>query len=124
MGRSRKNIEYKAVDIIDIADKGKSLAKVDGRVIFVQDTVPGDKADIRVIRKRKSYYEAIPEEILEYSEHRTDPFCSHFGICGGCKWQHMSYDAQLMFKSKHVKDCLIRIGKINQFSVKNAHSQK
>ena len=102
MGRSRKNIEYKSVDIIDIADKGKSIARVEGRVIIVQDTVPGDKADIRVIRKRKRFYEAIPEKILHYSSHRADPFCSHFGICGGCKWQHMNYDAQLIFKTKNV----------------------
>jgi len=112
MGRSRKNIEYKSVDIIDIADKGKSIARVEGRVIIVQDTVPGDKADIRVIRKRKRFYEAIPEKILHYSSHRADPFCSHFGTCGGCKWQHMNYDAQLIFKTKNVRDCLERIGKI------------
>ena len=119
MGRSRrKNIEYKSVEIIDIADKGKSLAKIDGRVIFVQDTVPGDKVDLKVIRKRKNFYEAIPQEYLEYSSHREDPFCSHFGTCGGCKWQHMSYEAQLMFKAKHVKDCLERIGKLDLPEIK------
>jgi 23S rRNA (uracil1939-C5)-methyltransferase len=88
------------------------MARVDGRVVFVQDTVPGDLVDLKVVRKRKNYYEAIPQEFLEYSSYREAPFCSHFGTCGGCKWQHMSYEAQKMFKAKHVRDCLERIGKI------------
>ena len=92
--------------------EGKCLARHDNMVIFVGGVAPGDVVDLRVTRKKKSFMEAVPVAFREYSELRVEPFCEHFGICGGCKWQHISYDTQLHFKQKQVKDNLERIGKV------------
>lgn len=75
--------------------------------------VPGDVVDVRVVKKKKNFAEAVIESLHEKSELRTDPFCQHFGTCGGCKWQHMSYDAQLTFKHKNVEAALQRLAKID-----------
>jgi 23S rRNA (uracil1939-C5)-methyltransferase len=74
--------------------------------------VPGDVVDVQVVRKRKRYMEGYPVKYHAYSEHRAKPFCSHFGICGGCKWQHLPYPSQLKYKQKQVTDDLTRIGKV------------
>ena len=114
MGRQnrRKSIFFKNIEIIDTANKGKSIAKHDGRVIFVQGGVPGDICDITVFKRKKKFWEARIEKIHTYSKNRTEPKCEHFGTCGGCKWQNMRYQSQLYFKQNEVLNNLQRIGGI------------
>ncbi|MCC9167841.1 23S rRNA (uracil(1939)-C(5))-methyltransferase RlmD [Pontibacter sp. XAAS-A31] len=92
--------------------EGKCLARHNNMVIFVGGVAPGDVVDLRIIRKKKSFLEAEAVNFHAYSELRVQPFCEHFGVCGGCKWQHIGYDTQLYYKQKQVKDNLERIGKI------------
>jgi 23S rRNA (uracil1939-C5)-methyltransferase len=100
--------------VVDIADKGMAVAKsTEGKVFMVEGLVPGDVADLRVIKKRKGVFLAAVDKIVEYSEDRVEPRCIHFGVCGGCKWQHMSYEAQLRFKQATVENAIRRIGKID-----------
>jgi 23S rRNA (uracil1939-C5)-methyltransferase len=114
MGRQnrREPILIENIEIIDTASKGKSVAKHEGRAIFVQGGVPGDICDIVVFKRRKKFWEARIEKIHTYSERRTDPKCEHFGTCGGCKWQNMKYESQLNFKQNEVLNNLKRIGGI------------
>ncbi len=114
MGRQnrRKPIFLENIEIIDTANKGKSVAKHDGIAIFVQGGVPGDICDIKVFKRRKKFWEANIEKIHTYSERRTEPKCEHFGTCGGCKWQNMKYESQLDFKQNEVLNNLKRIGGI------------
>lgn len=110
----RKKITLHNVNIIGIADKGKSIGKTaEGHIVFVDNLVPGDVADILVLRKKKSYYEGIPLQIHSLSKDRIEPTCQHFGVCGGCKWQHLSYEKQLEHKFVVVRDVMQRIGKLN-----------
>ncbi|MDR0545184.1 MAG: 23S rRNA (uracil(1939)-C(5))-methyltransferase RlmD [Odoribacteraceae bacterium] len=99
------------IEILKIAAGGKSLALVDGKVLFVPDVVPGDVADVQVTRKRASFMEGFAVRLRSYSPLRVPPFCAHFGACGGCKWQHLPYDAQTRFKQQEVEEALRRIGK-------------
>ncbi|MBB6612459.1 23S rRNA (uracil(1939)-C(5))-methyltransferase RlmD [Pontibacter sp. Tf4] len=92
--------------------EGKCLARHNNMVVFVGGVAPGDVVDLRVTKKKKSFMEAVPVQFREYSELRVQPFCEHFGICGGCKWQHIGYDTQLYYKEKQVRDNLERIGKV------------
>lgn len=92
--------------------EGKCLARHNNMVVFVAGVAPGDVVDLRIIRKKKSFLEAEAVHFHELSELRVQPFCEHFGTCGGCKWQHIGYDTQLYFKQKQVKDNLERIGKV------------
>lgn len=108
----RKLTFLENIEIIDIAHKGKSVAKHDGRAIFIQGGVPGDICDITVFKRRKKYWEAKIKKIHAYSEKRTEPKCEHFGTCGGCKWQNMKYESQLSFKQNEVLNNLKRIGGI------------
>ncbi len=101
------------VTVTDIAEEGKGVGKFDDLVIFIEKAIPGDVVDIELLRKKKSFAEAKVSRLVQPSEYRTEPFCPHFGICGGCKWQHMTYDAQLQFKQKSVTDALTRIAKID-----------
>ena len=119
MGRNKRNRnkEFEAVTIIDIADKGKGVAKVDDVVIFVTGGVPGDIVDVLTTKKKKSFYEARILRFIKKSDARTEAFCEHFGTCGGCKWQNLDYDSQLAFKQKQVADTLIRIGKVEPDAV-------
>lgn len=116
MGRNRKSREVTIlsdITIIDIAEEGKGVGKSDELVVFVDKAVPGDIADVRLVKKKKNFAEAVIEKLTKASDLRTDPFCQHFGVCGGCKWQHMEYSAQLKFKSKNVEAALQRLGKID-----------
>ena len=101
------------VRITDIGAEGNAIARVDNLVVFVPMLIPGDLVDIRVIKKRKKYLEGRVVKFHEYSPDRIEPRCIHFGVCGGCKWQHLPYDLQLKFKEKQVRDNLIRIGKVD-----------
>lgn len=111
MGKRKDLSLLERVRITDIGAEGNAIARVDNMVVFVPMLIPGDVADIRIIKKRKKYLEGIPVKFHEYSKDRIKPVCLHFGICGGCKWQHLPYILQLQFKEKQVKDSLIRIGK-------------
>ncbi|MDK2841526.1 MAG: rRNA (uracil1939-C5)-methyltransferase [Anaerophaga sp.] len=113
MGRSRRNKPLlERVVISDIAAEGKALGKVNDTVVFVPLAAPGDVVDVQVTKKRKRYYEGRPVRFHHLSDIRTEPFCRHFGICGGCKWQHIPYDEQLKFKQREVWNNLKRIGKV------------
>lgn len=101
------------VQIIDIAEEGKGVAKHDELVLFIEQAVPGDVADVELFRKKKSFMEGRVVTLKESSKYRVDPFCPHFGVCGGCKWQHMEYDAQLLFKQQYVENALKRLGKVD-----------
>ncbi len=109
MGR-RKNLPlFEEVTIENIGAEGKSIARVDSMVVFVKDAVPGDVVDLQVFRKKGRYMEARVVKYHSYSEQRTDPFCEHFGVCGGCKWQHLPYDRQLHYKEQQVVDAFRHI---------------
>ena len=101
------------VPIVDIGAKGKSVARHDQFVIFTEDAVPGDVADIKLLRKKKGFGEGIVTEIKKFSPDRVQPLCSHFSYCGGCSWQNINYQTQLKFKEKSVVDAMQRIGKID-----------
>ena len=100
------------ITITDVAAEGKALARVNDMVVFVPYVVPGDVVDLQVKRKKHSYAEAVAVKFHEYSPLRSEPFCKHFGVCGGCKWQCLKYEEQLRYKQKQVTDNLVRIGKI------------
>lgn len=113
MARKKKELPLlEKVTITDIAAEGKAVAKVNELVIFVPYVVPGDVVDLQVKRKKNHYAEAVAVKFHEKSPLRTEPFCSHFGVCGGCKWQCLSYEEQLKYKQKQVFDNLTRIGKV------------
>ena len=99
------------------AFEGHSVARSDGFVVFVRNAVPGDRVRARIVKSRKRYAEAVVEELLESSPYRVDPRCKHFGVCGGCKWQHMEYEQQLHFKQRQVTEVLERIGGFGSVSV-------
>lgn len=101
------------IQVIDIAEEGKGVGKSDDLVIFIDKAVPGDIVDVELLRRKKKFYEGKIQNLVKPSEHRTEPFCEHFGVCGGCKWQHLTYDAQLQFKQKSVSDALQRLGKVD-----------
>lgn len=116
MSRNRRNAEpirISGLSIIDIAEEGKGVGKADDLVIFVDKAVPGDTVDVRLVKKKKNFAEAIIENVQTPSTLRQQAFCSHFGTCGGCKWQHMEYDSQLKFKQKNVESALQRLAKID-----------
>ncbi len=111
MGRGKKTL-LENVEIKKIAAEGKSIAYIDEKILFVPNTVPGDIVDVQVTRKRKSFLEGFVVKTHKLSELRVEPFCPHFGICGGCKWQNLPYEMQLKFKQQEVIDNLERIGKV------------
>ena len=100
------------ITITDVAAEGKALAKVNDLVVFVPYVVPGDVVDLQVKRKKNKYAEAVAVNFHEYSPKRAVPFCQHYGVCGGCKWQCLSYEDQIKYKQKQVTDNLTRIGKV------------
>ncbi|MBE9485404.1 MAG: 23S rRNA (uracil(1939)-C(5))-methyltransferase RlmD, partial [Bacteroidetes bacterium] len=113
MARKKPFPKYEKVEIIDAGSEGKAVARVDNMVIFVPFVVPGDVVDIQVVRKKKSFFEGRAEKFYTYSDKRVKPECSHFGLCGGCRWQNMDYKEQLHYKQKQVSDNLERIGGLN-----------
>ena len=113
MSRKRKELPIlEQIEITDVAAEGKALARVDDMVVFVPFVVPGDIVDLKIVKKKHHYAEAVAIKFHKQSERRTEPFCPHFGVCGGCKWQCLPYDEQLRWKQKQVMDALIHIGKI------------
>ncbi len=98
--------------VLDYAAEGKSLAKLDGKVIFIEGAVPGDLVDVQLSKNKADWAEGHTVHIHSYSSDRVTPFCSHFGVCGGCQWQMLPYEKQLFYKQKQVQDNLSRIGRI------------
>jgi len=111
IAEEKRQIEQ--VQVFDIAEDGKGVGRSEDLVIFIEKAVPGDLMDVTLYKKKKNFAEARIHRLIDPSPHRTEPFCPHFGVCGGCKWQHMSYDAQLEYKQKSVYNALTRIGKID-----------
>ena len=110
--KKNKKIILQNVLIEDYAAEGKSLAHVEGKVIFIDKAVPGDVVDIRLLKNKKDWAEGHPVFFHSYAPDRVEPFCSHFGVCGGCKWQMLPYQKQLQYKQQQVADQLKRIGHI------------
>ena len=113
MARKKQDLILENVVIESVAAEGKALARVDGTVLFVQFAVPGDVVDLKVTKKKKNYMEGFILRMVKPSEHRLEPFCSHFGVCGGCKWQPLPYEMQLQAKQQQVYDQLVRIGHLD-----------
>ena len=113
MSRRRIDLLLENVSIEAVAAEGKALAHVDGMVVFVDFAVPGDVVDIRVLKKKKNYMEGRIERLVSPSPDRLEPFCAHFGVCGGCRWQPLPYPMQLEAKRQQVEDQLVRIGHLN-----------
>lgn len=110
---ARKHIVLPAVPIHGIADRGKGVGRTaEGMTVFVEGAVPGDVVDVFVQKKKSGFAEGVVEKLITPSPDRVEAFCQHFDICGGCKWQNLSYEAQLRHKQQVVEDALIRIGKI------------
>lgn len=112
MRKKDKRIILENLLITDYAAEGKALAKLDGKVIFISGAVPGDIADVLLTKNKKDWAEGRVLKIKAFSKERVTPFCSHFGICGGCKWQMLPYPKQLQYKQQEVEQNLRRIGKV------------
>lgn len=108
----RKKVVLHHVTMENYAAEGKSLARVDGKVIFVENTIPGDEVDVLLQKNKKDWAQGIALHFHAYSNLRVDPFCQHFGVCGGCQWQMLPYEQQLQYKQQQVTDNLQRIGKV------------
>lgn len=100
------------LEILDAGAEGMAVGKVDDKVIFVPFVVPGDIVDVQIVKKHRRYLEGKAVRLIKPSPKRTEPQCSHFGLCGGCRWQGMRYEDQLYYKQKQVFDSLTRIGKL------------
>ncbi len=107
------------VTILDAGSEGKAVARVNEMVVFVPYAVPGDIVDIQVVAKKKKFFEGKITRFEKYSDRRIEAFCSHFGTCGGCKWQIMPYEDQLKFKQKQVEDAFSRIGRFEFPAIRN-----
>lgn len=113
MARKNKRVILENLEVIDAGAKGKAVAKAeDGRIVFINNAVPGDIVNVQTTKKRKGFFEGSAISFSKYSEKRVEPICPHFGTCGGCKWQNMGYEHQLFYKHKEVEQNLKRIGKI------------
>jgi len=111
MRKNRTQLVFNNVLVTDTAAKGKTIGKApDGRVIFINNSVPGDVIDVMITKKRKAYFEGTAVLFHKHSDKRVTPVCEHFGVCGGCKWQHMGYQYQLQYKENEVVNNLLRIG--------------
>lgn len=114
MARKKLDLVLENVVIENVAAEGKAIAHIeDGTVLFVEFAVPGDVVNVRVTKKKKNYMEGFITEMVKPSEHRLEPFCGHFGVCGGCKWQPLPYEMQLKAKTQQVYDQLVRIGHLD-----------
>ncbi|WP_373497257.1 23S rRNA (uracil(1939)-C(5))-methyltransferase RlmD [Aquiflexum sp.] len=112
MSRKMKNKVVTDLRIERIATEGKSIGHHEGKVVFVQGVAPGDVVDVRITKGKSSFMEGEAVHFHEYSKDRIEPFCPHFGTCGGCKWQHINYDLQKKYKRQQVVDQFERIGKV------------
>ena len=125
MKKKKPAVVLHNVLIEDYAAEGKSIARLDGKVIFVEKTVPGDVVDVKLAKNKKDWAEGFPIAFKSYSKDRVEPFCKHFGVCGGCIWQMLPYEKQLIYKQQQVTDNLQRIAKVKLpeiFPIKGADS--
>jgi len=113
----RKKLVLENVPVTGYAAEGKALARIEGKVIFIEGAVPGDVADVSITKNKKDWAEGKVVKIKEFSKDRVTPFCIHFGICGGCKWQMLPYEKQLEYKEQEVKDVFQRIGRLKNITV-------
>lgn len=113
MRKQRKTVVLEKILVQDYAAEGKSLARVDGKVVFIEGAVPGDVVDVQLSKNKADWAEGHTVHIHSLSADRVTPFCEHFGVCGGCQWQMLPYEKQLFYKQKQVTDNLTRIAKIN-----------
>ena len=113
MKKDKKKIILESVLVTDYAAEGKALAKLDGKVIFISGAVPGDVADVFITKNKKDWAEGRVQKIVSYSKERVEPFCKHFSVCGGCKWQMLPYAKQLEYKQQEAAQNLRRIGKVD-----------
>jgi len=111
--RKKRNVVLEDLQVMSYAAGGKSIAKVDGKVIFIEGAVPGDIVDVRLSKNKKDWAEGKAIRIKSLSKERVTPFCAHFGVCGGCKWQMLPYAQQLVYKQEEVAQQMKRIGKID-----------
>jgi len=119
MGRkAKRGLIIENLEILEATAEGKCMGKHEDKVVFVNGGVPGDIADVSVVRDRRRFYEAVPVKFHQLSDKRQEPICEHFGVCGGCKWQNMQYKYQLFYKQKQVTDNLVRLGKIELPEIK------
>lgn len=112
MRKQKKTVVLENILVEDYAAEGRSLARVEGKVVFIDGAVPGDVVDVRITKSKTDWAEGKAIAIKQFSEDRVTPFCEHFGICGGCQWQMLPYEKQLVYKQKQVSDHLMRIGRI------------
>jgi 23S rRNA (uracil1939-C5)-methyltransferase len=113
LSRKKKNIVVSAITVDAYAAEGKSVAHLeDGKVLFVENVVPGDVVNVRITKSKKSWAQGTVTELVGLSPLRVTPFCQHFGVCGGCKWQMLPYSQQLIYKQQQVEDQLRRIGQV------------
>ncbi|HEY8397051.1 MAG TPA: 23S rRNA (uracil(1939)-C(5))-methyltransferase RlmD [Flavihumibacter sp.] len=108
----KKNLRLEKLTVEDYAAGGKSLSRVEGKVVFIEGAVPGDVVDVRLSKNKKDWAEGRVDRFHSYSADRVEPFCQHFGVCGGCKWQMLPYEKQLIYKQQEVEQQLRRIGKV------------
>ncbi|MDP4283439.1 MAG: 23S rRNA (uracil(1939)-C(5))-methyltransferase RlmD [Bacteroidota bacterium] len=113
----RKKFTIENLEVTGYAAEGKSLARIDGKVIFIEGAVPGDVVDVLITKNKKDWAEGKTRKIKEFSKERATPFCIHFGICGGCKWQMLPYQRQLEYKEQEARDAFKRIGKLSDIPV-------
>ncbi|MEO6290934.1 MAG: 23S rRNA (uracil(1939)-C(5))-methyltransferase RlmD [Ginsengibacter sp.] len=111
--KRKKKFVLENLPVTNYAAEGKSLGRVEGKVIFVEGAVPGDVVDVRINKNKKDWAEGKAIRIKELSKERVEPFCIHFGVCGGCKWQMLPYNKQLEYKQQEAADAFKRIGKLN-----------
>jgi 23S rRNA (uracil1939-C5)-methyltransferase len=110
--KKKNNIILEQLLVEDYAAEGKSLVRVDGKVIFIENVVPGDTVDVQLVKNKKDWAEGRAIRFHGLSHDRVEPFCQHFGVCGGCQWQMLPYEKQLEYKQRQVRDNLQRIGKV------------
>jgi len=117
MSRKKKDVVIEGLAIASLEFHGKGVGRHNGKVVFVEGTLPGDVADVRLTKNKKDFAEGTVLRFHQYSAERQAAFCNHFGTCGGCKWQNLSYEKQLQYKEGFVKDALTRIGKLSDVNM-------
>lgn len=117
MSKKNKKFVLPAIEVTDYAAEGKALARHEGKVIFIEGAVPGDVADIFITKNKKDWAEGRVNKMVSLSAERVDPFCQHFGVCGGCKWQMLPYHKQLQYKQQEAEQNLRRIGRLTDVPI-------
>lgn len=112
MRKKRNTVILENITVEDYAAEGKCIARWNGKALFIESCVPGDVVNVQLFKNKKDWAEGFPVSFISYSKDRAQPFCNHFGVCGGCQWQMLPYEKQLFYKQKQVSDNLTRIGKI------------